>query len=95
MKYEDVALQDNESAQCFELWIDDQRSFIEYENRDNKVYLVHTEVPSTMEGRGIASALVEKTFQHLEKQDKQVVPHCAYIQTFLRRHPEWERIVGK
>lgn len=95
MKYEDVALQDNESAQCFELWIDDQRSFIEYETRDKKVYLVHTEVPSTMEGRGIAAALVEKTFQHLEKQGKKAVPHCAYIQTFLRRHPEWERIVGK
>lgn len=93
MKYEELELIDNKQQHNFELWLENKRSFIDYNKKGNKVYLLHTEVPKELEGRGVASALVEKTLKHLENENLKLVPLCTYVQSFLKRHPEWNRLV--
>ena len=95
MRYEEVELIDNKEQHNFELWIENHRSFIDYKKKDNRVYLLHTEVPKELEGRGVAAALVEKTLQYLESNHLQLVPLCTYVQSFLKRYPEWNRLVDK
>lgn len=92
MKYEDIPLINNEARHNFELTIDGARSFVDYKQRGNKVYLIHTEVPEELEGKGVAAALVEKTFIYLEQHDLKIIPLCTYVLTFLKRHPEWNRL---
>ena len=92
MKYDDIPLINNEARHNFEFTVDDVRSFIDYKKRGDNVYLIHTEVPEEMEGHGIAAALVEKTFIYLEQHNLKMVPLCAYIQIYLKRHPEWNRL---
>lgn len=94
MKFEDIELVDNEAIHNFELTIDGQRSFIDYQVRGEKIYLIHTEVPEALQGQGVAEALVEKAFTHIENKGQKVVPLCAYVQFFLKKHPEWNGIVA-
>ena len=94
MKFEDIELVNNEANHNFELTIDSQRSFIDYQVRGDKVYLIHTEVPETLQGRGVAEALVEKALTYIENKGQKIVPLCAYVQIFLKKHPEWNRVVA-
>jgi len=94
MNYHEASFADNKDLSHFELEIEDERPFIEYSKEGNLVYLNHTEVPEALEGKGIAGALVEKTFKYLEENNLQVVPLCSYIRVFLKRHPEWKRLVA-
>jgi uncharacterized protein len=94
MKYEDIDLIVNEENHNFELWVDDQRAFIDYVEKGDKLFLIHTEVPESLKGKGVAEAIVEKTFQYLEANQLKAVPLCTYVRLFLQRHPEWERIVA-
>ena len=94
MNYDNIELVNNEAIHNFELVVDGHRSFIDYKTRDNKIYLIHTEVPAELEGRGIAVAIVEKALTYIEQKGLKLVPLCAYVQFFLKRHPEWNRIVA-
>lgn len=94
MKYQELELIDNKKFSSFELIVNGQRSFIDYQKKQNKVYLLHTEVPEEQKGLGIAAALVEKTFRYLDAENIQIVPLCSYVLSFLHRHPEWERLVN-
>lgn len=94
MKYEDVELVNNEAAHKFELVVDGYLSFIDYLRKNDKYYLVHTEVPEALEGKGEAPALVEKALAYLEERNLKIVPMCTYVQMFLKRHPEWARMVA-
>ncbi len=92
--YNDLPLINNEAIHNFELFVDGHRAFIDYKQHGDKVFLIHTEVPVELEGKGVASALVEKTFKYLEEHHLKMVPYCEYIKVFLKRHPEWERLVA-
>ena len=94
MKFDDIELVNNEVIHNFELMVDGHRSFIDYQVRGEKIYLIHTEVPEVLQGRGVAEALVEKAFTYIEGKGMKVVPLCAYIQIFLKKHPEWNRVVA-
>ncbi len=91
--YEDIPLNNNTAIHNFELFVDGHRSFIDYKQHDDKYFLIHTEVPHELEGRGVAAVLVEKTFKYLEANNFKMVPYCAYIKAYLKRHPEWERLM--
>lgn len=95
MKYKDIELKDNQTQHALELWVEGQRSFIGYEIEGDKIYLMHTEVPEEQSGQGIAADLVEKAFVYLEAKNLKVVPACSYVRAFLKRHPDWNRIVSE
>jgi predicted GNAT family acetyltransferase len=95
MKYEDIELINNEPIHNFELFVDGSRAFIDYKHKGDKVYLIHTEVPENLKGHGVAEAIVEKTFKYLEAHHYQLVPLCSYVQVYLKRHPEWNRLLAK
>jgi predicted GNAT family acetyltransferase len=91
--YEDIPLTNNTAIHNFEITVDGHRAFIDYKQIDDRVFLLHTEVPHVIEGHGVAAALVEKTLKYLEDNNLKMVPYCQYIKVFLIRHPEWNRLV--
>jgi len=91
--YENISIINNEPIHNFELFVNDGRAFIDYKQKGDKIFLIHTEVPVEMEGKGVAAAIVEKTLKYIEAHGWKIIPYCAYVKAFLKRHPEWERLV--
>jgi predicted GNAT family acetyltransferase len=94
MNYDAMELVNNEAIHNFELMVDGYRSFIDYKQKGDKLYLIHTEVAPELRGKGVAEALVEKTFRYIEAKGLKLVPLCVYVQLFLKRHPEWNRLLA-
>jgi predicted GNAT family acetyltransferase len=86
---------DNKEEHNFEIFVDGERSFIDYQREGDIVYLLHTEVPEDQSGEGLAASLVEKTFAYLEEQKLKAVASCSYVKVFLKRHPEWNRVLAE
>jgi predicted GNAT family acetyltransferase len=94
MNYDDIELINNEAIHNFELFVGGHRAFIDYKTKDNKIYLIHTEVPKELQGQGVAEAIVEKAFKYIEAHKLTLIPLCTYVQIFLRKHPEWDRLLA-
>jgi predicted GNAT family acetyltransferase len=92
--YNDIPLINNEADHEFEMIVDGSRAFIDYLQRGDTFLLIHTEVPEALQGHGLAAALVEKTFRYLEANGFKMRPYCEYVQAYLQRHHEWERLLA-
>lgn len=90
-----MELRNNMERGAFELPVRDGVAYILYRVAGDVISLMHTEVPEELEGQGIGSALVEKTFHYLEANNLRMVPCCAFVMTYLKRHPEWNRLLDK
>ncbi|MFN0293079.1 GNAT family N-acetyltransferase [Pedobacter helvus] len=83
----------NEETHRFELSVDGHTAFIDYEENEKIIKLIHTESPDALAGRGAATALIEKTLAYLEENTYQLVPLCPLVFAYVKRHPEWKRLV--
>jgi predicted GNAT family acetyltransferase len=95
MDIEHIELIDNQDRKRYQLAIDEKVAFVEYIKTKQQIYLTHTEVPDSLEGKGVGSSLVLKTLQEVEKLDLQLVPLCPFIASYIKRHLEWRRLVMK
>ncbi len=92
---EALPLVNNETSRQFELVVNGVKAKIEYELQKNRMSLLHTEVPESLEGQGVGSAIVEKTLKYLEDNDLKLVPWCPFVKSYIKRHPEWKRILAQ
>ncbi|QIK60530.1 N-acetyltransferase [Dysgonomonas sp. HDW5A] len=94
MERENYELIDNSPENRYEFRIGEEIAKIEYiKTNNNEIYLTHTEVPVSLEGRGIGSQLIEKTLQNIELQKLRLVPLCPFVTGYIQKHPDWRRIV--
>lgn len=67
---------------------------IDYVLKNDKMYLVHSEVPVSLRGKGIGKKLVLGTFQKLTEEGYKAVAVCSYIKTVAQRSSEWKHIIS-
>lgn len=92
----DYQLINNKEKKRYEFQIDEHIAVIEYiKSAKGEVFLTHTQVPSELEGKGIGSSLVLKVLQDIEKQGLRVVPLCPFVAAYIKRHPEWKKLVSE
>jgi len=94
---EQVALKNNELAKQFEWHIEGKIAKVQYDFSSDKkrIFLIHTEVPTALEGMGVASRLVKAVLDHIEDKGWKLVPLCPYVKSFLKKHPEYKRLLDK
>lgn len=92
----DYRFSDNKDKKRYELDLEDgQVAFIEYINMPKDVIIfTHTDVPYEHENQGIGSQIAAKALEDVQKRDMKVIPQCGFIATYIRRHPEWRKIVA-
>ncbi|XP_022753388.1 acetyltransferase At1g77540-like [Durio zibethinus] len=84
----------NETQRRFEM--EDRKAYIEYVLRqDGKVMdIIHTFVPSSKRGMGLASHLCIAAFNHAKSHSLSIIPSCSYVSdTFLPRNPSWKNLL--
>ena len=94
MSYDEQQLNVNTKSHQLELEIDGSIAFIEYKLFRDTLFLIHTEVPSALKGKGAAGAPVQKALQYAKNNNYRIVPICPFVRSFLEKHKEWNDIVA-
>ena len=76
---------DNRARSRFELDIDGETAFLDYERGPLGLTLVHTEVPEHLRGRGHGTALVKGAVEIGRAEGLRIIAECAFAKAFLRR----------
>lgn len=79
----------NENKRRFELQIGDDVAFIDYSHKDGVYVLKHTEVPSALQGQGVAGRLTNATLEWIKDNNIRFAAVCPYVAGYVSKHPEW------
>lgn len=66
-----------------------------YQLDERTMRVHHTGVPPALEGRGIASALVQALVDHARAQRLAIAPLCSYVRAWMSRHPEHADLIER
>lgn len=88
-----IPVQHHPEARRFEAVVDGRLALCSYHRQGGTLVLPHTEVPSALQGRGVAAALVAATLAWARHEGLRVRPTCSYVAAYLRRHPEMQDVL--
>lgn len=92
-EFENIPL--NKTDKRFEINVNGHFAFIDYREAGDKIALIHTEAEPELAGTGAAAAVVEKTLHYIEDNGKKLLPYCPYVFAYIKKNPEWKRIVDE
>ena len=84
---------DNQAESRFELRVDGLLAELPYRRNGKRLVLIHTEVPRSLEGRGIGGKLVLAALDRARRDGLTIVPLCPFALSWLERHPDAARDV--
>ncbi|MCD4533848.1 N-acetyltransferase [Nocardioides sp. cx-169] len=86
---------DNAEHHRFEITYDGALAgFAEYELTDGGIDLTHTVVRDEFEGKGIGGNLVKHALDEARDRGLRVTPTCAFVKSYIERHPEYGDLVA-
>jgi len=94
LNLDDVVVTHNEQARRFEAAVDGLHSLLTYRRFPDRIVLQHTEVPTALEGKGLAAKLTRTALDFARANHLRVVPLCPYVSSFLRRHGEYQDLIS-
>lgn len=68
-------------------------ALIDYKIATGVYLLLHTEVPESHGGKGIAVQLAEATFAWLRTEGKKAKLYCPFLVKYVGKHAEWSDIL--
>src|SRR3989344_24632 len=87
-------IEHDETGQKFFIAYEDDEAVLAYTAVNDIMEIHHVFVPESQQGKGVAGSLAEAAFRYAENNGLKIIPACPYIKdTFLKKHPEWGRIV--
>jgi uncharacterized protein len=58
------------------------------------MHLTHTEVHPSLQGQGIAAALVEAAVAYARQHSLRIDPACSYVKSYMQRHPQTQDLLA-
>jgi len=68
---------------------------LDYELEGNVMVFTHTGVPRPLEGQGVGARLAKTGLEYARQQSYKVVAACAFMEVYIRRHPEYKDLVSE
>ena len=85
----------NKERLQFEIHVGDQLARLKYRIGEETIELIHTEVPKSLSGRGFGAQLAHTALEFAAAHRLQVIPTCPYVQTYLKRHPDYSKLTER
>ena len=93
---DEVAVRDNPERGRYEAHVGSVLAgYADYHSQPGLVTVLHTEIDTAFEGRGVGSELVRRMLDDIRSKDASVLAVCPFVRTFLQRHPEYSDVVWK
>ncbi len=89
----DSQVQHEETFHRFAVHLGEATALLAYKEEGDTIYLVHTEVPAEMEGKGIGGQLAKAALNYAREKKLKVVARCPFVVGYLQRHPEYSDLV--
>ncbi len=89
----DTQIQNEKNFHRFAVHLGDATALLAYKEQGDTIYLVHTEVPAEMEGKGIGGQLAKAALNYARDNGLKVVARCPFVASYLQRHPEYQDLV--
>ena len=80
----------DEKVNRFEVFESGQIAYLQYEEDNGVLDILHTIVPPQLEGQGVARALTEAAVRYATTRDLKIRPTCSYAKTFFSRHTHYK-----
>ena len=85
---------DNPDQHRYEIRVDDELAgFVQYRRREGLIALIHTEIDTRFEGRGLASQLIAAVLDEARAAGVRVFPFCPFVNEYISRHPSYVDLV--
>ncbi len=79
----------NEAKNRFEVKVGKYLAVCEYKLIKDRIIFTHTEVPTAIEGRGVASLLAKTGLDYAVSNNLKIMPLCPYVAAYIKRHPAY------
>lgn len=90
-----MTVQDNPEMRRYEASVDGEvAGYVFYQQREEALVLIHTEVAEEFEGQGIGSLLAAGALDDIRARGLHIVPVCPFIRGYIERHPEYADLVA-
>ena len=84
----------NQAEDRYELAVGGDTAVAAYRMEGDVVAFTHTVVPEELEGRGIATRLIEGALADVRARGLKIRPLCAFVQHYVERHPDAQDMVA-
>lgn len=92
---EEYSVRNNEKQLQFEIGEGNDLAVLEYRFYKKSIAFMHTLVPESLKGKGIASALAAYAFAYAKEHKLPVMVYCPFVGAYLKRHPELREQLDK
>ncbi len=89
-----MSVKDNPERSRFELEEDGHVAFANYRREGDVLVIPHVEAPPALRGSGAAGRLMQGMMETVRAQGLKVVPTCGYAAAWIKRHKEFDDLVG-
>lgn len=86
-------VRDNPDHNRFEMDTPGGLAFARYRRDGSTLMILHTEVPTAMEGRGLGSQLVQGMLDLARSRGEAIVPLCGFVRRFIAINPGYADLV--
>lgn len=89
------AIRNNADQSQYETTVEGHVAFVAYDLEEpSRIVFTHTVVPDALAGRGIGGALAKHVLDDARDRSLTVVPQCAYVAAYIKKHPEYESLLA-
>jgi hypothetical protein len=95
MPSSDPPVTDNIARRRFELALEGgEVAFADYRREPGRLVITHVWTPPALRGGGVAGRLMMGLLERARSEGVKVEPVCPYAAAYIRRHRQYEDLIG-